>query len=821
MNSGGTARRVFIEEARDLLIDLEEALLELESHPGDSGLMARVFRALHTLKGTGAMFGFDAVARFTHVVEDLFDNVRKVGVPATPELLALGLDAKDHLQELLAHGTADTPATHDTGGATGEAGVDSTAEASLAERERDLLDRIGRLAARWMVADPQGAAVSAEYDSAAASDMGAGSASLLSVSTGTHPAAHPGAYPATHHAAQPANGPGIDHLAGQAVQARQAGQLFFPQDIPDGSPREPRVYWLRYTPSPDALHRGLDPSRLMDALNGLGVLHLWPHCEAVPALDHLDARSVHLRWDAVLVTEHPVSMVREPFQTLMDESGLTVEELGRERLLPSPDLLCRIAAQGGVADAAGLLAAAGAGDEALREVRGRGAAAAGMLSAFSPAPAAAVHVASFGGPGGVPAGTGAQTRHQSESAVPVTGDETAPAGTPRLGGDDGPTTSLRVDSTKVDRLLDNVGELVILQARLSRIAGDHDDPRLRELAEGLERLTESLRDSTMSVRMVPLDATFHAFRRLVRDLAARLGKDVRFVTEGGETELDKTVIDHLRDPLLHLVRNAMDHGVESTEARLAAGKPAEAVLRLSAVHAGGEVLVTVSDDGAGIDLDKLRAVGVARGLLAPDAEPGETELLQLLFLPGFSTASGVSDLSGRGVGLDVVSTALSALRGSVDVVTRRGEGTAWRLRIPLTLAIIDGLRVRVGNETFILPLTQVEACLERFVEGEAATLGLIEYRERLTPCLSLRRFLDVPGEQPAYERVIIANVDGQPVGFAVDGVAGLEQAVIKRLGGPCRRAAWIAGSSVDAEGGISLILDAAQLVRVAQGMQER
>ncbi|WP_353118033.1 chemotaxis protein CheA [Nitratidesulfovibrio sp.] len=780
MNPGGTARRVFTEEARDLLIDLEEALLELESHPGDAALMARVFRALHTLKGTGAMFGFDAVARFTHVVEDLFDSVRKAGVPATSELLALGLDAKDHLQELLDRGASALapPQAPPPGMAEDSADADR-----VAARERELLDRIGGLAARWAVPLTGGALA----DDAAV---------LADTSSNASPHVYPTAAP-------------------RIILAPSGHTAPESSSVSDDSPREPRVYWLRYIPSPGALRRGLDPSRLLDGLHGLGPLHVWPHCEAVPGLDGLDAEAVHLRWDAVLVTEHPVAMVREPFAALMDEAGLDVEALGEERLLPSPELLCRIAAQGRVADAAGLLAAAGAGDEALRAVRGQGAPVGinginGISELGGAVPSVSVGMSAVvSAPWPVP-----------ECAPPV-GDDAAPAGIPRPGGDEGATTSLRVDSAKVDRLLDNVGELVILQARLSRIATDHDDPRLRELAEGLERLTESLRDSTMSVRMVPLDATFHAFRRLVRDLAARLGKDVRFVAEGGETELDKTVIDHLRDPLLHLVRNAMDHGVEHADVRLAAGKPAEAVLRLSAVHAGGEVLVTVSDDGAGIDLDKLRAVGVARGLLAPDADPGEAELLQLLFLPGFSTASGVSDLSGRGVGLDVVSTALGSLRGSVDVVTRRGEGTAWRLRIPLTLAIIDGLRVRVGDETFILPLTQVQACLERFVDGEAATLGLIEYRERLVPCLSLRRFLDVPGAQPAYERVIIANVDGQPVGFAVDGVAGLEQAVIKRLGGPCRRAAWIAGSSVDAEGGISLILDAAQLVRVAQGMQER
>ncbi|BFR48293.1 chemotaxis protein CheA [Nitratidesulfovibrio sp. HK-II] len=790
MNPGGTARRVFTEEARDLLIDLEEALLELESHPGDGALMARVFRALHTLKGTGAMFGFDAVARFTHVVEDLFDSVRKAAAPATPELLALGLDAKDHLQDLLAAGVSGQPGQpvqpgQPTGDAPGQDGAEHAARAAAtAARERDLLDRIAGLAALWAAPAPHDVAPVAP----APSDWSGGGAGFAAPAVPGH-AGHAGSSP------HPTEGDG-------------AALPFLPPASGQSSTAKPLVYWLRYAPSADALRRGLDPSRLLDGLRALGALQLWPHCETVPGLDGLDAEAVHLRWDAVLVTEHPAVMVREPFATLMDDGGLDVMVLGEERLLPPAELLCRIAAQGGVADAAGLLAAAGAGGEALRAVEGLA-----SMASMATMPAT--------GPVRPVLPQAAASGRSALECAPALGDDASPVGALRPGGDEGPTTSLRVDSAKVDRLLDNVGELVILQSRLSRIATDHDDPRLRELAEGLERLTESLRDSTMSVRMVPLDATFHAFRRLVRDLAARLGKDVRFVAEGGETELDKTVIDHLRDPLLHLVRNAMDHGVETAEARVAAGKPAEAVLRLSAAHAGGEVLITVADDGAGIDLDKLRAVGVARGLLAPDAEPGDAELLQLLFLPGFSTASGVSDLSGRGVGLDVVSTALGALRGSVDVVTRRGEGTSWRLRIPLTLAIIDGLRVRVGDETFILPLTQVEACLERFVDGEAATLGLVEYRDRLVPCLSLRRFLDVPGQQPAYERIIIANVDGQPVGFAVDGVTGLEQAVIKRLGGPCRRAAWIAGSSVDAEGGISLILDAAQLVRVAQAMQER
>lgn len=778
MSPGGTARRVFAEEARDLLIDLEEALLELESHPDDAGLMARVFRALHTLKGTGAMFGFDAVARFTHEVEDLFDAVRRTGIPATAELLATGLDAKDLLQTLL-HAEMSARAEEDA--ASGPMMSETASAPLLKARERELLDRISRLAAAWGAGSRQGGATAAS--------------SLSSVSS----------LSSADMAAAPAEGLALPGRTADGSHHPGAGDM--PRsDVPvgagDADHAIPHACWIRYAPSADALRRGLDPSRLVDGLRQLGELHLWPHCEDVPSLDALDVESVCLRWNAILVTSQPVVAVREPFAVLLDDGGFSVVDLGDADRLPPADVLCRAGAQGQVADAADLLVRAGASADAVQRLRR------GVGFDGASAPQGQAHApGEFAPVGG--------------ECAPLPADDILHAGSGRPGQDEAHPSTLRVDSGKVDRLIENVGELVILQSRLSRIAADHEDSRLRELAEGLERLTESLRDSTMSVRMVPLDATFGSFRRLVRDLAARLGKEVRFVAEGGETELDKSVIDHLRDPLLHLVRNAMDHGVEPAEARLAAGKPAEAVLRLSAAHAGGDVVITVSDDGAGIDFDRLRAVGVRRGLLAADANPGEAELLQLLFVPGFSTSSGVSDLSGRGVGLDVVNTALGALRGSVDVETRSGRGTAWRLRIPLTLAIIDGLRVRVGEESFILPLTQVEACLERFVKDEVATLGLVEYRDRLVPCLSLRRFLGVPGSQPAYERIIIATVDGQPVGFAVDGVAGLEQAVIKRLGGPCRRAAWIAGSCVDAEGGISLILDAAQLARIAQGSQER
>jgi two-component system chemotaxis sensor kinase CheA len=321
--------------------------------------------------------------------------------------------------------------------------------------------------------------------------------------------------------------------------------------------------------------------------------------------------------------------------------------------------------------------------------------------------------------------------------------------------------------------------------------------------------------------MLPFGTTFGALRRLVRDLAESLGREVEFITEGAETELDKTVIDRLKDPLMHILRNAIDHGLEPAEQRRAAGKPEAGTVRLSAHHESGDVIIRVRDDGRGIDPARVRAKAVERGLIAPDADLGDKEIFALLFEPGFSTAEQVSEVSGRGVGMDVVKKSIDALRGSVDIDSEPGTGTCLSVRLPLTLAIIDGLNVCIGDESFILPLATVESCQERFVDnGGPKELDVIERMGRMIPCISLRRMLDVPGEQPEYERIIVAGVDGSYVGLAVDTVVGRQQAVIKSMDEIYKDLDWISGTTINGDGGISLILDVPQLVRHAARLGE-
>ncbi len=280
--------------------------------------------------------------------------------------------------------------------------------------------------------------------------------------------------------------------------------------------------------------------------------------------------------------------------------------------------------------------------------------------------------------------------------------------------------SIRVPAERLDELMDRVGELMIAQSRLTQVAANSNDAQVKLVAEEIERLAVELRDTTMGVRTVPIGSLFGRFRRLVHDLSQQLGKKIELTTVGEETELDKTMIERLNDPLIHLIRNSIDHGLEGPEARTEAGKPAHGHITLSARHAGAEVLISIVDDGRGLDRARIQARAEEQGLLAPGTKLSDGELFQVLFQPGFSTAREVTSLSGRGVGMDVVKRTIEGLRGKIDIASTPGKGTVMTLRLPLTLAIIDGLLVRVGNGRYVLPLSAVEECVELSLERRCA-----------------------------------------------------------------------------------------------------
>jgi two-component system chemotaxis sensor kinase CheA len=640
-------RETFREEAGDILNELETALLELEVSPGDGEAVGRVFRALHTLKGSGAMSGFDDVAVFTHEVETVFELVRCGQLPVTKELINLTLCARDRIRVLI-----------EAGGEVDDA------------RTREVI----RAFRKYLP-------------------------------------------------------------AGEATPGDAGGN---PSSLPENV-----TYRIRFRPPADIFLRGINPLALLKELAQLGECRITTHTEAVPALEELDPERCHLWWDIVLTTSRGMDAIRDVFIFVEDDSELRIE--------------AAVAKPGDVRSGP---------DRSLAEPPGED--------------------------GEMKETTAEQARLSSDAV-----------------------SSVRVRSEKLDSLVDLIGELVTVQARLSQAASKREDPELDTISEEVERLTWELREQVLHIRMLPIGTTFSRLGRLVRDLKEELGKNVVLTTEGAETELDKTVLDRLSDPLVHLIRNCIDHGIELPDARQAAGKQPKGRVHLAARHSGAHVQIEVSDDGAGIDPELVRNRAISMGLVGTDAELSEKEIYGLLFHSGFSTAASVSSVSGRGVGMDVVKRAVEELRGGIDISSRRGKGTVFTLKLPLTLAIIDGLLVRIGTGFFIFPLSAVEECIELHQRDSEKAHGrnLINVRGDILPYIKLRERFAVTGQAPEIEKIVLTEADGQRVGFLVDEVVGEHQTVIKALGRMYRDVRGLSGATVLGDGNIALILDLPQLVK--------
>jgi two-component system chemotaxis sensor kinase CheA len=657
--SGQDPIAAFRVEASELLEQIEQGLLDLGHRLDDRDLVDAVFRGLHTLKGSGAMFGFDALATFTHHCETAFDRVRKGLAPATQELVAVILSAQDHMRALIE---------------TDGSGLETAGDAILVRLQ-------------------------AAIDGASSAPAAA--------------------------AAEP---------------AAKGWRLFF---------RLP----------PESMANGTNPLMLLDELRELGECRIVARADAIPPLAELVPVECHIGWDVELHGDISKDDIEDVFIFVMDDMELKIEQLVSE---PAAD----------------------------------------VASADAPAAAQAV-VAANDAPAAIEA-----TNPTPGRAAPKSGE------------------SVRVPAERLDELMDRVGELVIVQSRLSQLAhggGGAADLVLRSISEEIERLASELRDTMMVLRMVPVASLFGRFRRLVHDLARDTGKTIELSTEGETTEVDKTVMERLADPMVHLIRNSCDHGLETPEERIAAGKPAAGQVRLSAHQAGGEVLITIRDDGRGIDRDRVRAKAESQGLLQPGQQISEQELLQMIFHPGFSTAAAVTNLSGRGVGMDVVKRTIESLRGAIDIKSVPGEGSTVTLRIPLTLAIIDGLLVRVGDGRYVIPLAAVEECIELSLEEDLRSRGrsFITLRDRLVPFLRLREMFDTGTRPDPHQKIVVIATGAERVGLVVDQIIGSHQTVIKSMSALHRDVSTFAGATILGDGGVALILDVVQLVTLGQHQEER
>jgi two-component system chemotaxis sensor kinase CheA len=376
---------------------------------------------------------------------------------------------------------------------------------------------------------------------------------------------------------------------------------------------------------------------------------------------------------------------------------------------------------------------------------------------------------------------------------------------------------IRVQTDKLDELISLVGELVTAGAGANTLAHSLNNTPLQEANSMMSRLVEEIRDSVLNLRMVQIGETFSQFQRVVRDVGRELGKDIDLIITGGESELDKNLIEKIGDPLMHLVRNAIDHGIESTEKRRAAGKPAKGTVRLNAYHDSGSIMIEISDDGAGLNRDRLLQKAKERGLIPKGVTPSDQEIYNLIFEAGFSTAEVVTSLSGRGVGMDVVRRNITSLRGSVHLESEPGIGTTVRIRLPLTLAIIDGFRVGVGNSSYVVPLDMVLECIELSEAERQATheRNYLDLRGEVLPYVLLREHFEIEGDGARRENVVVVQCAGQKAGLVVDELMGEFQTVIKPLGKIFSNLRGINGSTILGSGEVALILDVPLLVKMA------
>ena len=373
--------------------------------------------------------------------------------------------------------------------------------------------------------------------------------------------------------------------------------------------------------------------------------------------------------------------------------------------------------------------------------------------------------------------------------------------------------NVKVAAEKLDKLLDLVGELVIVQSAVNQHAETNNDTVLTNIGEELSRLTTEIRDTTFGIRMLPVGSTFGRYRRLIRDLSQSLDKKVQLVTKGADTEVDKMVLESLNDPLIHLLRNSMDHGIETPQVRLEDGKEETGTIHLEASHRNGKVSILIKDDGAGLNTQRIKEKAISNGLISAEQKLSDHDINQLIFAPGFSTANAVSDVSGRGVGMDVVKTSIENMQGTIQLHSEPGNGTTTEILLPLTLAIIDGLMVQVANDIFIIPLSSIEECIEVNQQESRREDGalLVKTRGELVPAISVRNHFSLDGALAAYPQCVIVNSTENRFGIIVDSVIGQHQTVIKSLGKLYHNIRGLMGSTILGNGEVAMIIDAAQL----------
>ena len=713
-------QQAYVVESRELLQMMEENLLQMEDNGGDPETINAIFRAAHTIKGGAGVIECTFIVEFTHVLENVLDEMRSGTIKSSPELVEVLLECSDHLSTLM----------------------------GCVESESEPDDEINKV-----------------------SHLLRGK---LQQYLGAPPAASK------------------EIVVSEAkVHASGGGEM------------ETDNWHISLRFGLDVLRKGMDPASFLRYLGEFGqIISLITLPDAMPEADEMDPESCYLGFEISYQSDADKARIESVFDFVRDDCVI--------HIWPPHSKL------------------------------------ADFISSIETLPEDTMRL------GEILVKCGALTQNELDSALNTQADlemETGSAASSKIGDvlvNQGSVTAelvdaaaakqgkvaekkslesqlIRVQAAKLDQLIDLVGEMVIASAGANMQARKSGESALVESTSVITMLVEQIRDSALQLRMVQIGETFTRFQRVVRDTSRELGKDIELVITGGDAELDKSVVEKLGDPLMHLVRNALDHGIESPEKRTAKGKPAKGTLRLNAYHESGSIAIEIIDDGAGMNREKILNKAREREIIGHNQTLTDSEIFGLIFEPGFSTADKITNISGRGVGLDVVKRNITALRGSVEVESKEGEGSTFRIRLPLTLAIIDGFLVGVGKASYVIPLGTVVECIELSEKDRAETLKhqYINLRGEVLPFVRLREQFDIKERGGKRENIVVVQYAGQKIGLVVDELMGEFQTVIKPLGSIFKHIKGIGGSTILGSGEVALILDVQSLVVLTTAQQNR
>ncbi|MCF3641746.1 chemotaxis protein CheA [Rhizobium sp. TRM95111] len=752
-------KEIFFQECEEQLAELESGLLKLNDGDRDPETVNAVFRAVHSIKGGAGAFGLDDLVSFAHVFETTLDCVRSNKLEPNQDVLKVMLKSADVLADL-------TNAARDGGG------VDEARSKALIR----------------------------ELEALANGEMPAASSEA--------PVARPAAPAPKAAAPAPVAPPAVNDEGFQPIP-------FSFDEFPEEKPVEPYVpnCEVQFKPKKDLYAKGNDATLLLRDLSRLGEMSIHCDMDDLPPLEQMNPEDAYFSWKISIKTDRGEDGVRSVFEfaewdcdldirTIEDEVEAVAEDDERP-MQPVPfDLSILDEPSEDSASDDDSLASNG-----------------GDVTAAVEAAATASNVLQMASGAGR-----AREAAKSEGRAPAAAPAASQAAASAAAAAAAPT--IRVDLDRVDRLINLVGELVINQAMLSQSVIENDSNGVSSINMGLEelqQLTREIQDSVMAIRAQPVKPVFQRMSRIVREIADATGKSVRLVTEGENTEVDKTVIDKLAEPLTHMIRNAVDHGLEPPEKREALGKNPEGTVRLTAKHRSGRIVIELADDGAGINREKVRQKAIDNDLIAADANLSDEEIDNLIFHAGFSTADKISDISGRGVGMDVVKRSIQALGGRISISSKPGQGSVFTMSLPLTLAVLDGMVVTVAGQTLVVPLTAIVETLQpeaAAIHSFGATQRLISIRNSFCPLVDVGRILNFRSTQANPVDGVALLVESEGGGqraLMVDAIQGQRQVVIKSLEANYTHVPGIAAATILGDGRVALILDVDAVVAASRG----